>query len=74
MAWEICLPYLDDVAVWASGDTEEAAFEQAMERLDMVLERFEWAGLTTAPTRSPIAIAQEVAAFANDREAAHPAS
>jgi hypothetical protein len=46
LAWEVCLPYLDDVAIWASGDDPDSAFEQALERLDMVLERFEWAGLT----------------------------
>ena len=45
--WELCLPYLDDVIIWANGDTEEEAFEQSMERLELVLERLEWAGLIT---------------------------
>ena len=51
LSWDICLPYLDDVAIWASGDTPEAAFEQSLERLDLVLERLEWAGLTCKPTK-----------------------
>ena len=51
LSWEICLPYLDDIAIWAAGDTPEAAFEQALERLDTVLERLEWAGLTCKPVK-----------------------
>ena len=43
--WDVCLPYLDDIIIWANGDTEEEAFEQSMERLELVLERLEWAGL-----------------------------
>ena len=35
--WMMCLPYLDDIIIWANGDTEEEAFEQSMERLDLVL-------------------------------------
>ena len=49
--WELCLPYLDDVIIWANGDTEEEAFEQSMERLDLVLERLEWANLRAKPSK-----------------------
>ena len=49
--WELCLPYLDDVIIWANGDTEEEAFEQSMERLELVLERLEWAGLRAKPSK-----------------------
>ena len=51
LSYEICMPYLDDVAIWASGATQKDCFDQAMERLDWVLERFEWAGLTAKPKK-----------------------
>ena len=51
LAWEICLPYIDDVAIWANGDTDDTAFAQAMERLELVLERIEWAGLRCKPKK-----------------------
>ena len=51
LAWEICLPYLDDIAVWSSGSTPEQAFQQGLDRLDLVLERLEWAGLTCKPPK-----------------------
>ena len=51
LSWDICLPYLDDVIIWANGDTEEAAFEQSMQRLEKVLERLEWAGLRCKPKK-----------------------
>ena len=52
IAWESCMPYLDDIAVWSTGvgntfDSREASsFEQMMQRLDLVLERLRWAGLS----------------------------
>ena len=49
--WDVCLPYLDDIIIWANGDTEEEAFEQSMERLELVLERLEWAGLRAKPSK-----------------------
>ena len=58
LSWDICLPYLDDIAIWASGDTPEAAFEQALHRLDLVLERLEWAGLTCKPSKCSLFAAQ----------------
>ena len=33
--WEVCLLYLDDIIIWANGDTEEEAFEQSMETYDI---------------------------------------
>ena len=58
LSWDICLPYLDDIAIWASGDTPEAAFDQALHRLDLVLERLEWAGLTCKPSKCSLFAAQ----------------
>jgi putative transposase len=52
LAWDICMPYLDDIGVFSTGngDTfevrEEASFQQMLHRLDLVLERLIWAGLT----------------------------
>ena len=52
LAWETCMPYLDDVGVWStgSGDTpdarEAASFDQMMLRLEAVFERLKWAGLS----------------------------
>lgn len=46
------MPYLDDVGIWATGvgldeaAREEASFRQILRRLDLVLERLIWAGLT----------------------------
>ena len=58
LSWDICLPYIDDIAIWASGDTPEAAFDQALHRLDLVLERLEWAGLTCKPSKCSLFAAQ----------------
>ena len=58
LSWDICLPYLDDIAIWASGDTPEDAFNQALHRLDLVLERLEWAGLTCKPSKCSLFAAQ----------------
>ena len=59
LAWETCIPYLDDVGVWSTGSApsslppEEAlriardnSFEQMMQRMDMVFERLIWAQLS----------------------------
>ena len=57
LAWDICVPYLDDVGVHSTGvgdtfeERELASFEQQMERLDLVLERFVWAGLTAKASK-----------------------
>ena len=57
LAWEICMPYLDDVGVWstAKGATHaervETSFEQMMHWLDLVLECLRWAGLTCKATK-----------------------
>ena len=58
LSWDICLPYLDDIAIWASGPDKDTAFEQALSRLDLVLERLEWAGLTCKPTKCTLFAAQ----------------
>ena len=52
LAWETCMPYLDDVGIWSTGkgDTPEAreasSYEQMFQRLEAVFERFKWAGLS----------------------------
>jgi len=59
LAWDICIPYLDDIGVWSTGvsrpdsSPEQAhaeacadSFEQMMNRMDTVLERVKWAGLS----------------------------
>ena len=57
LAWEICMPYLDDVGIWSTGvgadfdSREEASFEQMMVRLDLVLERLAWAGLSAKASK-----------------------
>lgn len=52
LAWETCMPYLDDVGIWSTGkgETPEAreasSYEQMLQRLEAVFERFKWAGLS----------------------------
>ena len=52
LAWETCMPYLDDVGVWSTGvgDTPEKreadSFDQMITRLGNVFERLRWAGLS----------------------------
>ena len=52
LAWETCMPYLDDVGVWSTGmgndlqEREDDSFEQMMTRLRAVFERLRWAGLS----------------------------
>ena len=57
LAWDICMPYLDDVGLWSTGvghdaaSREEASFHQMLHRLDLVLERLTWAGLTAKASK-----------------------
>ena len=52
LAWESCMPYLDDVGVWSTGvghtsdERERSSFEQMLSRLEAVFERLKWAGLS----------------------------
>ena len=52
LAWEVCMPYLDDVGVWSTGvgatpeERHESSFKQQLHRLDLVFERLKWAGLS----------------------------
>jgi hypothetical protein len=52
LAWDICMPYLDDIGVFSTGngdtfeEREEASFQQMLHCLDLVLERLIWAALT----------------------------
>lgn len=52
LAWETCMPYLDDVGIWSTGtgkdlvEREAASFDQMMIRLKAVFERLRWAGLS----------------------------
>jgi hypothetical protein len=45
LAWDICMPYLDDMGVFSTGngdtfeEREEDSFQQMLHRLDLVLER-----------------------------------
>ena len=51
------MPYLDDVGLWSTGvgpdfaSREEASFQQMLTRLDLVLERLTWAGLTAKASK-----------------------
>ena len=57
LVWEICMPYLDDVAIWSTGmgdaadSRETASFEQMMHRLELVLEPLAWAGLSAKASK-----------------------
>lgn len=57
LTWDICMPYLDDVGLWSTGVgatadlREQASFEQMLTRLDLVLERLTWAGLTAKASK-----------------------
>ena len=52
LAWETCMPYLDDVGVWSTGvgetlaERETDSFEKMMANLHAVFERLKWAGLS----------------------------
>ena len=57
LAWDICMPYLDDTGVWSTGvgatpeEREEASFQQMLQRLRLVFERFSWAQLSCKPSK-----------------------
>ena len=57
LAWEVCMPYMDDVAVWSTGvgadfdRRESASFDQHLYRLGLVLERLRWAGLSAKASK-----------------------
>jgi hypothetical protein len=57
LAWEMCMPYLDDIGIWSNGtgatleERLEKSFEQMLHRLDLILERLIWAGLTCKATK-----------------------
>ena len=54
LAWEVCMPYLDDVGVWSTGSCSahsrqerlDDSFEQMLKRLDLVFARLIGASLT----------------------------
>ena len=52
LAWETCMPYLDDVGIWSTGtgqtaeEREQSSFQQMLVRLEAVFERLKWAGLS----------------------------
>ena len=52
LAWDICIPYLDDVGAWSTGvgatlaEREASSFDQMLTRMDMIFERLRWAGLS----------------------------
>jgi hypothetical protein len=57
LAWDICMPYLDDIGIFSTGkgdtleERQESSFQQMLHRLDLVLERLIWAGLTCKMTK-----------------------
>ena len=51
LAWETCIIYMDDIAVFSAGNTRDEAFEQQLSRLSLVLERLRWANLTVKPSK-----------------------
>eukprot|EP00962_Isochrysis_galbana_P021533 scaffold6354_cov126-Isochrysis_galbana.AAC.10 len=57
LAWDICMPYLDDIGIFSTGTGEtlgerkESSFQQMLHCLDLVLERLIWAGLTCKMTK-----------------------
>ena len=57
LAWDICMPYLDDCATWSTGTgADEAArelssYDQMMHRLRLIFERFRWAQLSCSPKK-----------------------
>ena len=52
LAWETCMPYLDDCGVWSTGvgqtlaEREADSFEKMLSNLHAVFERLKWAGLS----------------------------
>jgi hypothetical protein len=52
LAWDVCMPYLDDTASWSTGtgetfeERENQSFQQMMQRLRLIFERFRYAQLT----------------------------
>ena len=52
LAWESCMPYLDDIGVWSTGkgstpeEREANSFEQMLTRIEAVFQRLRWAGLS----------------------------
>ena len=52
LAWEVCIPYLDDIGAWSTGtgDTPEIresnSFDQMMERMELIFERLRGANMT----------------------------
>ena len=57
LAWDCCMPYLDDVGIHSTGvgstpeARELASFEQMLHRVDLVLERLIWAGLSAKASK-----------------------
>eukprot|EP00962_Isochrysis_galbana_P024786 scaffold7618_cov129-Isochrysis_galbana.AAC.1 len=51
------MPYLDDIGIFSTGtgatleERKESSFQQMLHRLDLVLERLIWAGLTCKMTK-----------------------
>jgi len=63
MPWDICMPYLDDIGIFSTGtgttleERKESSFQQMLHRLDLVLERLIWAGLTCKMTKCTLSSA-----------------
>ena len=57
LAWDVCAPFLDDIAVFSHGQGATAeerhanSFEEHKRRLRLVLERLTWAGLSAKASK-----------------------
>ena len=57
LAWDVCAPFLDDIAIFSHGtgntpaERHASSFEQHKERLRAVLERLTWAGLSAKASK-----------------------
>ena len=57
LAWDVCAPFLDDIAIFSHGtgatpeERHASSFAQHKERLRAVLERLTWAGLSAKASK-----------------------
>ena len=60
LAWDICMPYIDDTGVWSTGvgdtpeEREHESYKQMLHRLRLVFERFRWAQLSCKASKCEV--------------------